>query len=187
MKNQSKLQKRKDLIKKRINLDKLNVSKNSASILQKLDNLEAFQESKNVLFYIPIKNEVDTLPIIKKYLEKKNIYLPKSLNSNTISINLMKSFEDLNEGKYGIPEPSDRSEKITAKKLDLIIVPGVGFDIHGFRIGFGKGYYDRLLKMVTCPKIALSYDLQIQDKLPIEPHDEKVDIIITENQIINIK
>ena len=74
--------------------------------------------------------------------------------------------------------------KIDPKEIDLIIVPGIVFDLRGFRIGYGEGYYDRLLKSAGVPKIGLAYEFQMRDKLPKESHDVCVDKIITENRII---
>lgn len=175
---------RKTQLKKRLNYDNKNLSEFSDTIIKKLEKLEIFQDAKNIMFYIPIKNEVNTIPIIKKYIKTKQISLPKIKNDKKIHAHLLKSFESLKIGKYDIEEPNDESTEINPKKLDIIIIPGISFDKKGLRIGYGKGYYDEFLKSTKAKKIALAYDFQIHENIQGEIHDEKVDLIITEKSII---
>ena len=76
--------------------------------------------------------------------------------------------------------------KLDLRDISLVIIPGIAFDLKGHRIGFGLGYYDRLLKKTNCPKVGLAYEFQIIENVPgIEPNDVPVDIIVTEKRIIN--
>jgi len=83
-------------------------------------------------------------------------------------------------------EPSSNSPSLEPKHLDIAIIPGVAFDIRGMRLGYGKGYYDRLIKNLHCPKIALAYEFQIVDNIPEEEHDHLMNKIVTEKRIITI-
>jgi 5-formyltetrahydrofolate cyclo-ligase len=96
------------------------------------------------------------------------------------------SFEDLEPGTMGILEPIKKRSIIDAHKLDIILVPGVAFDRKGNRVGYGLAYYDRFLKKFSpsTVKIALAYDFQVVSDIPCEKHDQVVDIIITEREII---
>jgi 5-formyltetrahydrofolate cyclo-ligase len=175
---------RKTHLKKRLNYDNQNLSIFSNEILKKLECLEIFKQAKNIMFYIPIKNEVNTIPSIKKYLKTKQISLPKIKSDNKIHAHLINSLENLEIGKYNIEEPNDETLEIDLGKLDIIIIPGISFDRQGLRIGYGKGYYDDFLKSTKAKKIALAYEFQINENIPGEIHDEKVDLIITEKSII---
>lgn len=177
---------RRDVSNKRLKHPKTQIKKQSQIITNTLQKHKIFQNAQKILLYIPIKNEVDTLELIHKNLRKKEIHLPRVKDEQKISIHKITSFEDLETGSYGIPEPKENCESIRISQLDLIIVPGVAFDVKGMRIGFGKGYYDRLLKNLKTKKLALAYEFQIKDSLPADPHDQKIDIIITEERTITI-
>jgi 5-formyltetrahydrofolate cyclo-ligase len=118
----------------------------------------------------------------------KKVLVPFSDTKNRILIlSELNSWEDLTPGSYGILEPKE--EKIiqpSSDKIDLIIVPGVGFDEDGRRIGHGKGYYDDLLKYSKDTiSIGLAFEIQILDKIPTEKHDIAVNKIITEKRLID--
>jgi 5-formyltetrahydrofolate cyclo-ligase len=105
---------------------------------------------------------------------------PRGLDSFTI-----RSLEDLEEGRRGLWEPDPAcAEPVAASELDLVLVPGLAFDRRGWRIGFGAGLYDRFLAGVDAPRLGLAFSLQIQPSLPVEPHDEPVDWIVTEGETI---
>lgn len=94
--------------------------------------------------------------------------------------------DDLKKGAYGILEPSV-VKTADEKDIDVILVPGLAFDRHGGRMGFGKGYYDRLLETSIAVKIGLCYDFQLFDTIPTESHDVPMDFIITEKEICEIR
>jgi 5-formyltetrahydrofolate cyclo-ligase len=95
------------------------------------------------------------------------------------------NFDDLTLSKYGLYEPQEEQQRpIPPQEVDLAILPGVAFDLRGYRLGYGGGYFDRFLDSLRpdCPKIALAYDFQVVTQLPVEEHDTKVDIIITNSK-----
>ena len=147
-------------------------------INQKLAAAEEFINAQNVLLYWSMKDEVSTHTFILKHYQKKNIYLPV-IKGDDLDIVLFSGKDCLVEGpKYRIPEPS--GEKLENEKIiDLVVLPGVAFDKQGNRMGRGAGYYDRILKRVQqAPKVALAYSFQMLDKVPVEPHDIKMDKVI---------
>ncbi len=178
---------RKKLEKIRMELSKKEVLDNSKIIGKTLFDLNDFKKSHTILFYISYNNEVFTHEMIKKCLGEKEVVVPLSNTKNeTLILSKLENWEDLHEGPYGILEPKKIIE-ISLNKIDLIIVPGVGFDEKGNRLGHGKGYYDKLLQKTNAKKIGLAFECQIVDQIPTDENDIPVDMIITEKRIINCK
>ncbi len=178
---------RKKLLSKRISQSAKTKLKKDKKITSLILRDPLYQKSRNILFYMPIKGEPDTGALIKNALKsKKSVYLPKVDKSKKwLHIHKINSLNELCRGAYKIMEPHHAAPKINPKKIDLAFVPGIAFDKKGSRIGFGRGYYDRLLKRVKCKKIALAYEFQMVKNIPVEPHDVFVDGIITEKRKVN--
>lgn len=184
----------KNLIRSRIKKLRQNLNNDdkilkSNIIFDKLYNLEVFKNSDIIMCYKSFQNEVETIQIINYCLNRnKTIVLPSLNNSRIVPIKL-KDIMNMTIGGYGIHEPLFNVDDIVEpKQIQLIIVPGIAFDIEGNRIGFGKGYYDTFLQSLngdTC-KIGLAYDFQLVENVPFEMHDVKMDIIITEKEVIII-
>ncbi len=174
---------REELLKKRRRYEK--AEEDALKIKEKFLQLEEVKRANSILLYYPHKNEVNTLPIIEELLRsKKNVLLPKVKDLNIFPIKVT-DLSVLKKGYAGILEPDGKIYPV--EKIEVVVVPAVAFDIHGHRLGYGKGYYDRLLKKIKGLKVGLAYDFQIVDKLPVEPHDIPVDLIITPTRIINTK
>jgi 5-formyltetrahydrofolate cyclo-ligase len=180
---------RKVLKKKRLNLSKEEVLTKSELIKNRLFQIDEFKITKNILFYVSYNGEVFTHNAIKEALIDKKVVVPISKKEDySLILSKLDSFEDLQEGQYSILEPKkERTKEISTDKIDLAIVPGIAFDLNGNRIGYGKGYYDRLLKNIKAPIIGLAYEFQIIKKIPIDDYDKQVDIIITEKRVIKCK
>ncbi|MEK7545422.1 MAG: 5-formyltetrahydrofolate cyclo-ligase [Patescibacteria group bacterium] len=178
---------RKNLREKRKNQQKSIKKIKDTKICSKLEKLIEFQNAKSVLFYAPIEQEmeVDTWKLIKKYIQKKEVLLPSTEHKKrSIKIHHITSLDQLKKTNLGILEPDKKSPTEKPENIDLVIVPGIAFDEQGNRIGFGGGFYDKLLKKVKCPKVALAYDFQIMQSIPGEKHDVPMDKIITEKRVI---
>lgn len=157
------------------------------SIRSTVLNLLEFRSARKVLFYASYKSEVDTFDLIRDSISiNKIVALPKvNSQSFTLDIYEIKDLKELHSGYRNIPEPSLPSDRILkATDIDLIIVPGVAFDTHCNRLGYGKGFYDKLLNEKLCPAIALAYEEQIVETVPTESHDIKMDKIITDKRVI---
>jgi len=181
---------RKELIKLRKNLSKNEILEKSEKIKNRLFKMTEFRESSTILFYVSCDNEVYTHEMIKESItNKKNVIVPLTDKKNKILIlSKLDSWDDLSIGAYNIFEPKkEKIKEISVDELDLIIVPGVGFDQHGHRIGHGKGYYDNLLKNSDIRTIGLAFEFQIIKKIPIEKHDIPIDKIVTEKRLIDCK
>ena len=174
---------------KRLNLSKDEILTKSKLIKNRLLKIGEYNRAKNILFYVSYNGEVFTHDAIKESFINKNVVVPISKKEDySLILSKLNSFEDLVEGHYGILEPKkDKIKEISYNKIDLMIVPGIVFDLKGNRIGHGKGFYDRLLKNTKVPIIALAFEFQIVKKILAEEYDKPVDIIITEKRIIYCK
>ena len=154
----------------------------SSAVVARLESVPEFQKGRNIMLYYPIRNEVDVRPLLEAYQDSKVLLLPVVLKGHKMELRQYRGPESLKKGQYGIPEPI--GERYTGR-IDTIIVPGVGFDRHLHRIGRGGGYYDRFLKKhPEAKKVAVAYDFQIVDNVPVNHFDRKVDAIITPTAII---
>ena len=140
----------------------------SAKIMDRLEETDLFQQASCIALYHAIPGEVQTAGLIEKWYRKKRLLLPL-IKGNDLQL-LLYASEDC--------------EAVPESEIDLIIVPGVAFDRQHNRLGRGKGFYDRLLSTLDVPKIGICYDFQLKDQIPAEPFDRKMDLIITEKEIL---
>ena len=180
---------RKELKNKRKSFLKTDVLAKSNQIKNRLFESNEFKQSSVVLFYVSYGNEVYTHDMIKECLKNgKKIIVPISnIEKRSLILSELKNWNDLEPGSYNILEPkTDKIIETPIESIDVIIVPGVGFDELGCRIGHGLGYYDNLLKeSINAIHIGLAFEFQIVEKVPIKSHDIPVDIIITEKRRID--
>lgn len=184
-----KLLKRRDAIP-----PELKSSKESA-IKDRLFSQDIFKEARSILLYVSFRSEVDT----RKYLHDiiqlgKKLVLPLvDTRHKVLKLYGIKSPDELKPGYMGILEPGIlRYRRCSLRDIDLVIIPGTGFDPNGNRLGYGGGYYDKLLSMEArelaeidhITTVALAFEEQIGEEIPSEPHDIKVDMIITDERII---
>ena len=154
---------------------------------QNLLGLEEYRQAYCVAIYAPVHNEVDTsFALETAFNDDKKVLYPVVRGQEMVFRQLVAG-DDLVRGRFGIPVPGIVSVDHSAEEADIIVVPGVAFDLNGHRIGYGKGYYDRFLhnpEIKAC-FVGLCYDFQlIVDLIPIDHHDIRMDIIITESRII---
>lgn len=153
----------------------------SQRICMAIESLPGFDRVSHLMLYHALPDEVDTQWLLSRWSERKQLYLPVVNGENLIVAPY--THGTVRQGAYGIWEPADVTA-IAPSLLEWIIVPGVAFDRSMNRLGRGKGYYDRLLQQTAARKIGIGYGLQLVDEIPAEPHDIKMDIIVTENDII---
>lgn len=154
----------------------------SLKIYEKIISLDEYKNAKNICIYYSIRDEVITEYYFKD--KNKNWFLPKIKDNELIICPYNATNLILNA--YNIPEPD--TQKINNSIIDLIIIPALAADRNGYRIGYGKGYYDRLLKKLnphTIKLTAVFSELFINDVYP-DSYDEKSDIIVTDNNIYRI-
>ena len=166
------------------------VKQKSKKIQQELFALPIFSQTQMICFYVSFDNEVYTHDMIKEGFKLgKQIVVPRCLeNDNMLSMHKISSWDDLSSGAHGILEPvASQHTKVAPETLEVIIVPGVGFDRKGHRIGHGFAYYDNFLPHSDAITIGLCFEQQIIEYLPVESHDIQMNIIITEDRCITCK
>ena len=179
----SKEELRRELLKAREDLDPYERDKISREIVQNILSLPEFISAKKILLFYPVKGEPDISPLFEEVLRRgAELFLPRVAGDGLEPVRV-KDLSDLRPGRYRIPEPAS-GEVVDPEDMDFIAVPGVAFDREGYRIGFGKGYYDRLLKRVGAPKIGVAYSFQVLDYIPRNEWDEPVDLVVTEKERI---
>lgn len=185
---ESKKSLRKELLSRRNLLSKSEVNNLSKLISDRFASLPVFKESKNIAIYSPINNEVDTAGLFRTLLENgKSSFFPKIVN-NELYFHKISKPEELEYGSFGIPEPGGSADLTGINEIDLFIVPGLGFDNKGSRIGYGKGFYDRALKDVSSSKIyAFCYSFQILNNVPTSENDKRVGFIVSESGVVSTK
>ncbi|MEG1586674.1 MAG: 5-formyltetrahydrofolate cyclo-ligase [Bacteroidales bacterium] len=150
----------------------------SELIFSRLETTELFQQAECILLYHALPDEVQTASFISRWHTRKQILLPVVEGDHL----LIRAYhpDTLIKGSYGIYEPAGQT--ITdLSKIDLAIIPGVGFDKYGNRLGRGKGYYDRLLPTLRTLRIGIGFSWQVIEQIPTESFDHPLDGVFTDN------
>jgi 5-formyltetrahydrofolate cyclo-ligase len=146
----------------------------------------AWQSALSVALTVSVGREIDTRSVIRQaWQEGKTIAVPKCQpkTKEMIFYDLCR-FDQLEQSFYGLQEPDPRRSRRSAVNFDLIIVPGVVFDRRGYRIGYGGGYFDRFLSRFSGTAASLLLDIQLADRIPVEPHDQRISWLMTESATI---
>ena len=183
---------RKEMIQKRRNLSDEAWHEKSHDILSRITALSLVDDVKNVMIFMDFRKEVMTRPIIEwLWSMDKSVIIPRvKKGSPILELCLIDSFDDMELSSLGILEPKpNHSSFLSPGQIDFVFMPGVAFTTDGGRLGYGGGYYDQLIPLMNnnVPRIALAFDLQIVDTLPIEDHDIRIDGIITETSYIECR
>ncbi len=156
-----------------------------SSIVSKISKISKFKTAKAIMFYLPIKGEVDLTKLFEKHKTNKKFILPR-IKNKTLELIYIENLKDVEKGKYSILEPKKHLKEANPKTIDLILVPGIAFAKNGHRVGYGQGFYDKLLKKTTTFKIGIAYDFQIVKNIKGQKHDIPMNMIVTEKQEIKI-
>ncbi len=182
---QEKAALRKATLARRDALDAAIRARNSQTITQRLLALPAYAEAKVIAAYASFGSEYDTSPFLARILaDGKQLLLPRmDRASHTLEMREVTDLgKDLIAGVWGIREPAPSRPVRSLATIDFLLVPGVAFTAAGARLGYGGGYYDRLMGSldVRVPRIAAAFDLQMVNAIPESPHDQRVQAVITE-------
>ena len=159
----------------------------SAQIVQKFLALEIYQDASTVMAYVSMAEEIQLREIFADaFAQGKTLAVPLIVGRGEMLPVIVPNFDALETGAFGIATVKENlREFVSAEKIECVVVPGAAFDAKCNRLGLGGGYYDKFLPAaVNAKKIALAYDFQIVEEIPVEPHDSPVDMIITEKRII---
>jgi 5-formyltetrahydrofolate cyclo-ligase len=190
------LRERKDAIRKQAHANR-NAQENKDELSRRIVGafmaLPEYATAETVMFYIDVRSEVRTRHDLELALKSgKTIVVPWCNADGELELFRLDAMDELELGMYKILEPRTElralpDKQVNVESLDLIMVPGVGFDRRGARTGHGKGYYDKLLQHArrNTPLIALAFECQIFDEIPVADHDIFMDKVITEDQVYN--
>ena len=137
------------------------------------------------MLYYPLGNETDTLYIFQRALiDNKTVVFPVTdIVTSEMTPVLADNNTQFLKGAYSVFEPDNK--KVYNEKIDLVIVPGIAFDKRGFRVGFGKGCYDRFLEKTNTIKVGFCYDFQITDNIENDIFDIKMNYLVSESGMID--
>ncbi len=156
----------------------------SEAIRDHFTGLEAYRRARRLALYASFKNEVLTDPIFDHALScGKEVFFPKVIKGIGLSFFRVREKGELVPGTYSLLEPCGEEEG-EVSSMDLVVVPGIAFDRRGYRIGYGRGYYDMTLGTFNGPIVGLAYEMQVLDEVPHLPHDIRVERIVTEKGVI---
>ncbi len=177
----------------RRSLSRREVLEKSRRIKKLLFELPEFDQAATVAFYVAKRDshEVETEEMIKESLNTgKRVLVPVVDGAQLLFSELRDYDSELAPGTFGVPEPKPQLRRpVPLSESDLIVVPGVAFDCRGYRLGYGGGYYDRLLREISLTKPSLTsaglgYEFQIVEKLPVTADDVPIDILVTEKRVL---
>lgn len=144
----------------------------------------AFRYASTLLAYAPKREEVDILPLCEDALKKgKRLAFPRCYGEGEMSFHFITSLSELSPGKYGILEPPSDAPVFSSAPATLCLVPGLSFDRFGYRLGYGRGYYDRFLSSFEGSALGVVYADFISDALPCGAFDFSVSALVSENGI----
>jgi 5-formyltetrahydrofolate cyclo-ligase len=150
-----------------------------------------FAAAHTLLMTLPFGSEWDTRMLLTHARARGLVVAMPRVNAATRMLELFRLADDKRDvavGHKGIPEPASHCEPVSIEAIDWILAPGVAFDIGGHRLGYGGGFYDRLLPLLRpdAPRVAGAFDVQVVDHVPIAPHDQRLDAIVTESRTLSI-
>jgi 5-formyltetrahydrofolate cyclo-ligase len=154
----------------------------SAEACERLRGQDVWRNARSVLFYAPLPGELNLWPMLLEAIEDgKTAALPRFVadGNRYVACRVRDVATDLRSGRFGIREPVESCPELALDHLDLILAPGVAYDLEGRRLGRGKGFYDRLLAGFKGLSCGVAFDRQIVSRIPEEPHDVVLNCILT--------
>lgn len=183
-----KAQLRKELRAKRKAADRQQLAEHSAALCQHLLALPELQCAQTVFCYVSCGGEVETHRLIEQLLiAGKCVIVPRCRSNGVMDLIPITSFADLRPGMHGILEPAQDAFGIEPCDIDFAVVPAVACGEDGSRLGQGGGYYDRFLQNTYCPFAAVCLEEYVFSKLPCEPHDRFMKIIVTQQRVLRFE
>ncbi len=180
----SKAELRREMVAARESLPKEERLRAQELILKRVVERPEWERAKVVALYHPFRGEVDLLGLFK-WAGKRTLLFPR-VCGKTLRFCKVDSLKELTPGSFGIPEPSDSCVECPIEEIDLLLVPGVAYSERGYRLGYGGGYYDRVLAKKGCWQMAIgvAFSCQLLPEVPVEPWDRPVDLVLSEDRAI---
>ena len=161
------------------------ITASNEGLFLQIASLEEFTAARNIFLYYSVKREPATQKIAKAALSMgKTVAFPYCLKGGIMHARVVRSLDELSPAMLGIPAASESAPVIAPGELEIVIVPALTYDMNGYRLGYGGGYYDRYLHGIPALTLGLARERLIRDELPIEPHDIPVKRIVTERGVL---
>ena len=192
MANDERQRLRKEILGARDLMDAGERHEKSNAAMQNFWSLPEMKHWSTLFIYVNFRSELETLELINRCLGqgiRVAVPLVEAATYSMIPFLIQDPEKDLVPGYYDIPEPDpEKCLRVTGREIDAAVIPGSVFDINGGRLGYGGGYYDRFLvnDAPQAKRIGLAFEMQIVENVPVEPHDQPLDILVTEKRIVNI-
>ena len=175
---------RQTMLKKRLLIEPRDACEMSGLIVNSLLDLDCIRNAACVMAYCSYKNEPDLMSFVHALLDMgKHVSLPYVTGDDSLIAVDYNDESVMKSNIFGIPEPVIRNESEKVEP-DVVLVPGVAFDEALNRIGYGVGYFDRFLKETDALKVGICFDMQIVPCITTQPHDVRMDIVVTEKRVI---
>ncbi|MFA6530331.1 MAG: 5-formyltetrahydrofolate cyclo-ligase [Candidatus Micrarchaeia archaeon] len=184
MVSESKAALRKEMLTKRNAVSEAEIKERSKLIEARLFAIPEFKKAKTVSFYLSHDSEVNTLEMIRRAVTERKEVLVPTISGDDLELVKFTSFEDLAPVKFGILEPKTKTKP--EHLPEVIITPGLAFDLDLHRLGYGKGYYDRFFKKLSSFNIGICFDFQIVEKIPRHEHDHRLDLTVSDKREISL-
>ncbi len=150
----------------------------SEQIIKKLIETDEYKNARSILCYWSMSDEVQTHDFIVKAAQEKRVYLPV-VAGDILLIREFFEIKNLTKGSsFSILEPDENANEIGLNQIDLVVVPGIAFDLNGGRLGRGKGFYDKLLTTANVCKIGICFDFQLMEDVPKDEFDVLMNKVI---------
>lgn len=169
------------MLMRRVSCDIRQKTEYDAAIVQHIRSLSVYDESRIIALYLPVRGEVDLRALMS--VPGKTFVVPRVEKDSLLFCRII-DLDECRPGSFGIPEPCD-ADPVCTEHIDLMLVPGVGFDRRGYRLGYGKGFYDRLL--AAYPRVfalGVCHEEFLVDALPVDSWDTPVTAIVTQTGIV---
>lgn len=187
---QVKDQLRQTMLAKRRSLPKETVTAKSRTITEIFCDWPLYKKAACIMVYLNMPDEPQTDAIINAALAcGKTVCVPLlGPKYGEMTAARISGLDDLVTGRLGLKMPDPvKAQVVAPETIDIVLVPGVAFDLKGNRVGMGAGYYDRYLAMTQCPRIGLAWSFQICGSVPAENHDVRMDYLLSENGVITVQ
>ena len=173
---------------RRADMDIERKKKLDEKIINKFMSLATYRYAHTLLLYYPVKNEIDVIPIIENALASgKRVALPRcEAKGSVMYYHYISSLDDLVDGRFGIKEPREDAELFDRERLSgpcAVIIPALAYDRSGYRLGYGKGFYDRYFSSPGISTVGLIYSDFLADRLPHGRYDIAVDLLVSEKEV----
>ena len=160
------------------------IAESDRGIFEKVSSLPQYKNAQSIMLFYSVQREPDTLELSRVALrDGKTVSFPFCFRGGIMQARSITDLSQMRPAILGIPAPSEDAPIVSPEALDLIVVPALTFDIEGFRLGYGGGYYDRYLKDIPAYTVGIARHRLLRQKVPKEPHDIAVKCLVTEEEV----